>query len=64
MLAHNACLYEYIQHVGTQILSEIYQFDIVSRFSLLLLEPGEIYFQDYTAYFYPTGLAPQEAYKK
>ncbi|ELT88952.1 hypothetical protein CAPTEDRAFT_180999 [Capitella teleta] len=34
------------------------------RFSLLLLEPGEIYFQDYTTYYYPSRLAPQEAYKK
>ncbi|XP_065828267.1 protein FAN-like [Oscarella lobularis] len=27
------------------------------RFSLLLLEPGEIYFEDYSAIYYPAGLA-------
>ncbi|XP_030831134.1 protein FAN-like [Strongylocentrotus purpuratus] len=29
---------------------------IKERFSLLLLDPGEIYFEDFSVYFYPTGL--------
>ncbi|XP_064610940.1 LOW QUALITY PROTEIN: protein FAN-like [Liolophura sinensis] len=34
------------------------------RFSLLLLEPGEIYFEDYSVYYYPPGLSEEEAIKK
>lgn len=40
---------------------------IKERFSLLLLDPGEIYFEDFSVYFYPTGLqgvSEEEATRK
>ncbi|KAK6184595.1 hypothetical protein SNE40_007040 [Patella caerulea] len=36
----------------------------IFRFSLLLLEPGEIYFEDFSVYYYPVGLPEAEAIKK
>ena len=34
------------------------------RFSLLLLEPGEIYFEDFSVFYYPSGLSEEEAIKR
>ncbi|XP_077865319.1 protein FAN-like [Saccoglossus kowalevskii] len=34
------------------------------RFSLLLLEPGEIYFEDFSVFYYPQGLPEAEAIKR
>ncbi|XP_063441618.1 protein FAN-like isoform X2 [Mytilus trossulus] len=34
------------------------------RFNLLLLDPGEIYFEDYSVFYYPCGLPEQEAIKR
>lgn len=34
------------------------------RFNLLLLDPGEIYFEDYSVYYYPNGLSEEEAIKR
>ncbi|ESO93010.1 hypothetical protein LOTGIDRAFT_162035 [Lottia gigantea] len=34
------------------------------RFSLLLLEPGEIYFEDFSVFFCPSGLPEVEPIKK
>ncbi|KAL5021729.1 hypothetical protein ScPMuIL_000884, partial [Solemya velum] len=34
------------------------------RFSLLLLEPAEIYFEDFSVFYYPSGLPEAEAIKK
>lgn len=34
------------------------------RFNLLLLDPGEIYFEDYSVFYYPSGLSEQEAIKR
>lgn len=34
------------------------------RFSLLLLEPGEIYFEDFSVFYYPAGLSEDEAVKR
>ncbi|CAL1532355.1 unnamed protein product [Lymnaea stagnalis] len=31
------------------------------RFSLLLLDPGEIYFEDFSVFYYPNGLSQQQA---
>ncbi|XP_012940404.1 protein FAN [Aplysia californica] len=31
------------------------------RFSLLLLEPGEIYYEDFSVYYYPSGLSQEQA---
>ncbi|KAH9489754.1 hypothetical protein Btru_036661 [Bulinus truncatus] len=31
------------------------------RFSLLLLDPGEIYFEDFSVFYYPAGLTTQQA---
>ena len=36
----------------------------LSRFSLLLLEPGEIYFEDFSAFMYPWGVSEEEASQK
>ena len=35
-----------------------------ARFSLLLLEPGEIYFEDFSAYYYPMSGAEAEALRR
>ena len=37
---------------------------LIYRFSLLLLDPGEIYFEDFSAYYYPPGLSEEEAIKR
>ena len=37
---------------------------IIFRFNLLLLEPGEIYFEDYSVYYYPSVQQEDEAIKK
>ncbi|CAG5129217.1 unnamed protein product, partial [Candidula unifasciata] len=34
------------------------------RFSLLLLDPGEIYFEDFSVYYYPAGLSQHQALDK
>ncbi|XP_071176660.1 protein FAN-like [Mytilus edulis] len=34
------------------------------RFNLLLLDPGEIYFEDYSVFYYPCGLPEPEAVKR
>ncbi|XP_038068745.1 protein FAN-like isoform X1 [Patiria miniata] len=34
------------------------------RFSLLLLEPGEIYFEDFSVFFYPSDLPEEEAIRR
>lgn len=34
------------------------------RFSLLLLEPGEIYFEDFSVFYYPSDLPEEEAIKR
>ncbi|XP_071092050.1 protein FAN-like [Haliotis cracherodii] len=34
------------------------------RFSLLLLEPGEIYFEDFSVFYYPAGLSEQDAIRR
>lgn len=34
------------------------------RFSLLLLEPGEIYFKDYSVYLYPDNVTEAEALRR
>ena len=34
------------------------------RFSLLLLEPSEIYFEDFSVFYYPPGLSDEEAESK
>ncbi|XP_041376652.1 protein FAN-like [Gigantopelta aegis] len=34
------------------------------RFSLLLLEPGEIYFEDFSVFYYPCGLSEDDAIRK
>lgn len=34
------------------------------RFSLLLLEPGEIYFKDYSVYLYPDNVSEAEAQRR
>ncbi|XP_060073823.1 protein FAN-like [Ylistrum balloti] len=34
------------------------------RFNLLLLEPGEIYFEDFSVFFYPRNLSEDEAIKR
>lgn len=34
------------------------------RFSLLLLEPGEIYFEDFSVFYYPAGTTEDEAVKR
>jgi hypothetical protein len=34
------------------------------RFSLLLLEPSEIYFEDFSVFYYPAGLTEDEAVKR
>ncbi|XP_059177042.1 protein FAN-like [Physella acuta] len=34
------------------------------RFSLLLLDPGEIYFEDFSVFYYPAGLSLQQAINK
>eukprot|EP00117_Sycon_ciliatum_P047152 scpid28293/ scgid33705/ Protein FAN; Factor associated with neutral sphingomyelinase activation len=34
------------------------------RFSLLLLDPGEIYFEDFSVFYYPIGLDLEEAYER
>lgn len=34
------------------------------RFSLLLLEPGEIYFEDFSVFHYPSELPEEEAIKR
>jgi len=34
------------------------------RFSLLLLEPGEIYFEDFSVFYYPSGSSEEEAIKR
>jgi len=34
------------------------------RFSLLLLEPGEIYFEDFSVFHYPSELSEEEAIKR
>lgn len=36
----------------------------VFRFSLLLLEPGEIYFEDFSVFHYPYDLPEEEAIKR
>ncbi|XP_077982163.1 protein FAN-like isoform X3 [Glandiceps talaboti] len=38
--------------------------DSKERFSLLLLEPGEIYFEDFSVFYYPVGLPEHEAIKR
>ncbi|XP_062502057.1 protein FAN-like [Corticium candelabrum] len=40
------------------------QQDSDKRFSLLLLEPGEIYFEDFSAIYYPFGLSEATAFKR
>lgn len=34
------------------------------RFSLLLLEPGEIYFEDFSCFCYPSGTSENEAFRR
>jgi len=34
------------------------------RFSLLYLEPGEIYYEDFSVYYYPSGLSQEQAISK
>ena len=34
------------------------------RFSLLLLEPGEIYFEDFSVFHYPNQFSEEEAIKR
>ncbi|XP_067052011.1 protein FAN-like isoform X3 [Acropora muricata] len=38
--------------------------DYFTRFSLLLLEPGEIYFEDFSVFYYPSGSSEEEAIKR
>ncbi|XP_048576936.1 protein FAN isoform X2 [Nematostella vectensis] len=38
--------------------------DHYTRFSLLLLEPGEIYFEDFSAFYYPCDVPEDEAIKR
>ncbi|CAH3169012.1 unnamed protein product [Porites evermanni] len=38
--------------------------DYFTRFSLLLLEPGEIYFEDFSVFYYPSDLPEEEAIKR
>ncbi|PFX23712.1 protein FAN-like isoform X2 [Stylophora pistillata] len=38
--------------------------DYFTRFSLLLLEPGEIYFEDFSVFHYPSQLSEEEAIKR
>lgn len=44
-------------------LLHLNRFDFFLRFSLLLLEPGEIYFEDYSCFCHP-GKTEREAFIK
>ncbi|XP_068670039.1 protein FAN-like isoform X4 [Montipora foliosa] len=43
---------------------ESHTISLKERFSLLLLEPGEIYFEDFSVFYYPSGLSEEEAIKR
>ena len=44
--------------------TDISHLNFLFRFSLLLLEPGEIYFEDFSVFYYPSGLPEEEAIKR
>ena len=52
------------QHYFTHIIIYLKVFFFCLRFSLLLLEPSEIYFEDFSVFYYPAGLSEDEAVKR
>ena len=39
-------------------------FILYLRFSLLVLAPGEIYFEDFSVFYYPVGVSEDEAFRR
>lgn len=37
---------------------------VIGRFSLLLLDPGEIYFEDFSVFYYPYDSSLQDAFEQ
>lgn len=54
----------HVCHVTINIMCESVPVLIFARFNLLLLEPGEIYFEDYSVTYFPKGTVKADKEKR